>query len=98
MAKQFKKGQISATRAYEIADSLTKRAQLKHGAIDFRAKELKNAKSSSEKSYIKNIMSSLWDSGEKDYNEASRLKSLADKAMNKAKGRDIPLPSSDKLF
>ena len=83
MAKIFKKGQISATRAYQLADSLTKKAQLQAGATDY--KDVK---------YPKELLKN----SEANYQKAERLKSLADKAMNKAKGRDVPLPSSDKLF
>lgn len=84
MAKQFKKGQVSATRAYQIADSLTKKAQLQAGATDY-----KGAK------FPKQLLSS----SEANYQKAERIRSAADKAMKKATaGRDTPLPSSDGII
>jgi hypothetical protein len=66
---KFKPGQISAKRTYEIADSLTKKAQLQAGATDFgRAK------------YPKELLQS----SEANYQKADRLRSLADKAMKDA--------------
>lgn len=93
MAK-LKLGQVTAKRAYEIADSLHKKAQNQAGAMDFAVQRLKSAKTPSEKSIASSILDGLGKSSNYNYSKAERIKQAADKAM----GRDMPLPSSDKLF
>lgn len=105
MSKQqkplFKKGQISAKRTYEIADSLNKKAQYQAGAMDFAVDRLKKSKSPAEKSKATSILNGLARSSDYNYQKSDRLKSIADAAMAKAnaqKGRDTPLPSSDGII
>lgn len=96
MAK-FKKGQVSVTRAREMADSL------KHEAFwdSKAAKELyfkgKSATNASDKQMYKRAL----DKSNKlvDYNrlKAERYENAANKAMAQA-GRDKPLPSSDGIL
>lgn len=115
MAKQFKKGQISATRAYEIADSLmknansTKRFALQQKSIGESAVKNKVGDKKipvsdprdvttwgntlSGKDRIK-LAQKLINQSKTDSTKSVLIKKAADKAI----GRDIPLPSSDKLF
>jgi hypothetical protein len=97
----FKKGQISAKRAYEISDSLKKKAQYQAGAMDFAVDRFKSAKNPAEKSKATSILDGLAKSSDYNYQKSDRLKSRADQAMDKAnaqKNRDMPLPSSDGIM
>jgi hypothetical protein len=87
MAKQgLKKGQVTAKRAYEIADSLDKREQF----LDINKTTLTPINERGERrleEYYKNKA------------DAKRIRSAADKAVAKATtGRDMPLPSSDGIM
>jgi hypothetical protein len=100
MAK-MKPGQISAKRAYEMSDSLRKRA-------DFDGKWAKatgnlasyESNQSTREALLKNSAQN-WRSYTHNYKKADRLESRADAAMAKANatvGRDTPLPTSEGLF
>lgn len=93
MAK-LKLGQVTAKRAYEIADSLHKKAQNQAGAMKFAMQRVESAKSNDEKAKAYSILDALERGKDYHYSKADRIKQAADKAM----GRDMPLPSSDKLF
>jgi hypothetical protein len=108
MAK-LKKGQVSATRAYEIADSLKGNASAarKSGYMYLSGGEkLKGTKKSTyvpgfgiqDSEGMKKIGSDMLKRADINSSKADRIKQAADKAVNKAIGRDIPLPPSDKLF
>lgn len=97
----FKTGQVSAKRAYEMSDSLKKKAQYQAGAMDFAVDRLKRAKNPAEKSNATSVLNGLARSSDYNYQKSDRLKSRADAAMAKAnaqKGRDTPLPSSDGII
>lgn len=80
MAQKFKPGQVSAKRAYEIADSLDKR----ESAIDMYKKQVTP----------KNEMGvRRMQEYNKNKADASRIRSAADAAMKKA-NRDYPLSES----
>jgi hypothetical protein len=87
MAKLFKKGQVSAKKAYQIADSLKNVSYTDH-SISREYKKEGNDKASAE--WYRSAISA--------HQKSDRIKQAADNAVNKAKGRDIPLPPSDKLF
>lgn len=90
MAKQgLKKGQVTAKRAYAIADSLDNREK----SIDIFVKNrvglrpINDAGRNRLNEYVKNKA------------DANRIRSAADKAVAKAQaGRDKPLPSSDGIL
>ncbi len=90
MAKQgLKKGQVTAKRAYAIADSIDNREK----SIDIFVKNrgglapINDAGRNRLNEYVKNKA------------DAKRIRSAADKAVAKAQaGRDKPLPSSDGIL
>lgn len=100
MAKQgLKKGQVTAKRAYEMADSLQKKAQFQAGAMDFEAQRLKYAKTPQEKADATSILEGLSRVSNHNYAKADRYRNNANKAVAKATaGRDTPLPSSDGII
>lgn len=99
----MKPGQISAKRAYEVADSLAKESQ-----SSYRVADLYYNKANNKGKIMDMSPTDLRYYAEKqvrlaDYNseKSTRLKSRADAAMakaNAAAGRDTPLPSSEGLF
>jgi hypothetical protein len=98
--EKMKPGQISAKRAYEISDSLRKRADFDgkwaKATGDLASKE-KNPLI--KESLLKNSAKS-WREYTHNYQKSDRLKTRADQAMNNANaaGRDIPLPSSEGMM
>lgn len=89
MANQgLKKGQVTAKRAYDMADSLKNVSYTDH-SISRQFKKEGNNKAANE----------WYNSAISAHKKSDRLKSIADKAINKAaSGRDKPLPSSDGII
>jgi hypothetical protein len=100
MAK-MKPGQISAKRAYEISDSLRKRADFDgHWAKATGDLALKEKNQPVKEALLK-TSSQGWKDYSRNYEKSDRLKSRADVAMAKANatvGRDTPLPSSEGMM
>jgi hypothetical protein len=98
MAK-MKPGQISAKRAYAIADSLDKASGLAGVGSPLSSLNKKSTAADSAKAYQAGF--ARIESAEKNKQAANRFRSVADAAMakaNAAAGRDTPLPSSEGLF
>lgn len=96
MAK-MKPGQVSVTRAREMADSLRHESFLDSKAAKYSYLKSKSATNASDKQMYKRAL----DINNKfaDYNrgKAERYENAANKAMAQA-GRDKPLPSSDGIL
>lgn len=100
MAK-MKPGQISAKRAYEVADSLQKRADFNGNWAMAVDKQVAKEKSPTVKGVLAKHANQTWREYGHDSEKSSRLKSRADAAMAKANaavGRDTPLPSSEGMM
>ena len=94
----MKPGQISAKRAYAIADSLDKVSGLAGVGSPLSSLNKKSTAADSAKAYKAGF--ARIEAAEKNKQSANRFRAAADQAMNKANaaGRDTPLPSSEGLF
>jgi hypothetical protein len=100
MAK-MKPGQISAKRAYEISDSLKKKANFNGQWAMSTEKLAAKEKNTTVKDILSKHSTQTWREVGHDFEKSDRLKTRADAAMAKAKataGRDVPLPSSEGIM
>ena len=98
MAK-MKPGQISAKRAYAIADSLDKLSGLAGVGSPLSSLNKKSTAADSANAYKAGF--ARIEAAEKNKQSANKFRYAADAAMAKANaavGRDTPLPSSEGLF
>lgn len=100
MAK-MKPGQVPAKRAYQMADSLQKRADFDLQWAKGVGKVANEEKNPSIKSVLLKNSAKSYNDFMHNYEKSNRYRTNADNAVNKAKataGRDMPLPSSEGII